>query len=332
MLPGKYGMTHSKEFAGIPVLVTGANGFIGSHLSRYLVNLNADVHVFVRESSDRSRIRDREDRLTVWHGDITDYSSVLRCLANAKPKIIFHLAAVRDVARDIRLLDPMFSINLTGTINLFRAVQEAGIFPACVVNTGSSEEYGKGQAPFLESQREMPVSPYSASKAASTHLAQMAYKSLGMPVVTLRPFLAYGPEQDTDMFVPSLIRHCLEKKDFRMTSGDQTRDFVYIEDVVDAYLRAAFSNSAIGEVINIGSGIEYRIRDIAEKILQKMGNPIQLIIGAREKRQGEADHFFCSNKKAYDALGWSPKTDINEGLDRTIAWFRDSGFSSLTGL
>ncbi len=331
MLPGKYGMTHSKEFAGIPVLVTGANGFIGSHLSRYLVNLNADVHVFVRESSDRSRIRDREDRLTVWHGDITDYSSVLRCLANAKPKIIFHLAAVRDVTRDIRLLDPMFSINLSGTLNLLRAVQEAGISPSCIVNTGSSEEYGKGQTPFVESQREMPVSPYSASKVASTHLAQMVHKSLAIPLVTLRPFLAFGPGQDTDMFVPSLIRHCLEKKDFRMTSGDQTRDFVYIDDIVDAYLRAALSSSAIGEVINIGSGVEYRIRDIAEKILQKMGNPIRLSIGAREKRQGEADHFFCCNKKANEILGWSPKIGIDQGLDRTISWFRDSGVSSHTG-
>jgi len=169
------------------------------------------------------------------------------------------------------------------------------------------------------------------SKVAATHLGQMLYRTSGLPVVTLRPFLVYGPGQGTDMFVPSLIRHCLQKKDFRMTSGDQTRDFVYIDDVIDAYLRAAFSSSAIGEVINIGSGTEYRIRDIAEIILQKMGNPIRLIIGAIKKRQGEADHFFCSNKKAHDVLGWSPKTGINEGLDKTIAWFRDSGNRSLTG-
>ncbi len=327
---GKYGMTHSQLFAGMSVLVTGASGFIGSHLSRYLVNLDAEVHVFVRDSSDRFRLFDIKDRVTVWHGDITHYSSVYNCLANARPNVIFHLAAARDVTRDIRLLDPMFNTNLTGTINLFRAVQEAGISPACIVNTGSSEEYGNGQTPFVESQREMPVSPYSASKAASTHLAQMLHRSIGIPVVTLRPFLAYGPGQDADMFVPSLIRHCLQKKDFRMTSGDQTRDFVYIDDVIDAYLRAAFSSSAIGEVINIGSGNEYCIRDIAEKILQKMGSPIRLIIGAMEKRQGEADHFFCSNKKANDVLAWSPKTSIDEGLDRTIVWFRDSSRDTLS--
>ncbi len=185
--------------------------------------------------------------------------------------------------------------------------------------------------PFVESQREMPVSPYSLSKVAATHLGQMLYRTSGLPVVTLRPFLVYGPGQSTDMFIPSLIRHCLEKKDFRMTAGDQTRDFVYSDDLIDAYLRAAFSSSARGEVINVGSGAEYLIRDIAEKILQKMGEPIKLIIGAIEKRKGEAEHFFCNNKKAYDVLGWRPSIGIDEGLDRTIAWFRDFASSTPTG-
>lgn len=324
MPPGKYGMTHSQLFAGIPVLVTGANGFIGSHLSRCLVNLNAEVHIFVRDGSDRLRLRDIEDRVTVWHGDITRYSSAYNCLAGARPKIIFHLAAARDVTRDIRLLDPMFTINLTGTINLFRAVQEAGLSPNCIINTGSSEEYGPSAAPFMENQREMPVSPYSVSKVAATHLGQMLCRTSGLPVVTLRPFLAYGPGQDTDMFVPSLIRHCLEKKDFRMTAGDQTRDFVYIDDIIDAYLRAAFSSSAIGEVINIGSGIEYRIRDVAEQIVSKMESPVSLMIGALQKRVGEAEHFFCNNDKAQEILGWVPVVSLDKGLDRTISWYHNS--------
>lgn len=317
-------MTHKRLFAGIPVLVTGANGFIGSHLSRCLVGLNAEVHVLLRQGCDRSRLQDIEDQITIWHGSITHYDEVCRCLAGARPKAIFHLAAARDVTRDIRLLDSMVATNLTGTMNLLRAVQETGITPACIVNTGSSEEYGKGRTPFVESQREMPVSPYSVSKVATTHLGQMLYRTSGLRVVTLRPFLVYGPGQGTDMFIPSLIHHCLGKKDFMMTAGDQTRDFVYIDDLIDAYLRAAFSSSAPGEVINVGSGIERRIRDIAEKILQKMGNPIRLIIGAIEKRQGETDHFYCSNKKAHEILGWSPAIGIDEGLDKTIAWFRDS--------
>lgn len=328
---GKYGMTYSKLFAGIPVFVTGANGFIGSHLSRYLVNLNAEVHVLVRDGSDRSRLSDIEDRITVWRGDITHYDLVCKCLSGARPKVIFHLAAARDVTRDIALLAPIVNINLAGTINLFKAVLDTGTSPACIVNTGSSEEYGNGQTPFVESQREMPVSPYSLSKVAATHLGQMLYRTSGLPVVTLRPFLVYGPGQSTDMFIPSLIRHCLEKKDFRMTAGDQTRDFVYSDDLIDAYLRAAFSSSARGEVINVGSGAEYLIRDIAEKILQKMGEPIKLIIGAIEKRKGEAEHFFCNNKKAYDVLGWRPSIGIDEGLDRTIAWFRDFASSTPTG-
>ncbi len=317
-------MTHKRLFAGIPVLVTGANGFIGSHLSRCLVGLNAEVHVFVRDGSDGSRLQDIDDRITIWHGSITQYDEVCRCLAGARPKVIFHLAAARDVARDIRLLDAMVDTNLTGTINLLRAVQETGITPAGIVNTGSSEEYGKGRTPFVESQREMPVSPYSVSKVAATHLGQMLYRTSGRPVVTLRPFLVYGPGQGTDMFIPSLIHHCLKKRDFRMTAGDQTRDFVYIDDLIDAYLRAAFSSSAPGEVINVGSGTEYCIRDVAEQIVRKMGSPVRLMIGELQKRAGEAEHFFCNNEKAREILGWSPLVPLDEGLDRTISWYRHS--------
>jgi len=315
------GLTYSRFFAGVPVLVTGANGFVGSHLCRYLVNLNAEVHVFVRDASDRSRLRDIEDKITVWHGDITLYNLVCNCLLGARPKVIFHLAAARDVKRDIALLAPVVNTNLTGAINLFRAVEETGISPSCIVNTGSSEEYGNGQTPFVESQREMPVSPYSLSKVAATHLGQMLYRTSGLPVVTLRPFLVYGPGQSTDMFIPSLIRHCLEKKDFSMTAGDQTRDFVYIDDLIDAYLRAAFCSSATGEVINVGSGIEYRIKDVAEQIVLKMGSPVRLMIGALQKRAGEAEHFFCNNGKAREVLGWSPLVSLDKGLDRTILWY-----------
>ena len=317
-------MTHSQLFAGMPVLVTGANGFIGSHLSRYLVNLNAEVHVFIRDGSNRFRLCDIEDRITVWRGDITHYSSLYNCLDGARPKVIFHLAAARDVTRDIRLLDSMFNINLTGTINLFRAVQETGLSLSALVNTGSSEEYGNGQVPFVESQREMPVSPYSASKVAATHVGQMLYRTSGLPVVTLRPFLVYGPGQGTDMFIPSLIRHCLEKKDFRMTAGDQTRDLIYVDDVVDAYVRTAVSRQAVGEVINVGSGIEYRIRDVAEKIVRNMESPVRLMIGVLQKRTGEAEHFFCNNDKAREILGWSPAVSLDKGLDRTISWYHHS--------
>jgi nucleoside-diphosphate-sugar epimerase len=147
---------------------------------------------------------------------------------------------------------------------------------------------------------------------------------MGLPIVTLRPFLIYGPSQDTNMFIPSLIHHCLEGKDFPMTKGDQTREFNYVDDIVDAYLLAAFCPKAVGEIINIGNGIEYKIKDVAEIIVKMMGSPIKLLIGNLSKRPGEASHFFCSNEKAKRLLGWFPKFSLDEGLKKTIEWFTNN--------
>src|SRR5205085_2108423 len=135
------------------------------------------------------------------------------------------------------------------------------------VQTGTFEEYGTGPVPFVEDQREEPVSPYSASKAAATHFCQMLHRSLHYPVIVLRPCLMYGPFQSADMFIPSLIDSCLRGQDFPMTSGEQTRDLSYVSDVIEAYLLAIRRPKAIGEVINIGSGQEYKIKDVAKKIV-----------------------------------------------------------------
>jgi nucleoside-diphosphate-sugar epimerase len=305
------------------VLVTGATGFIGSHLTRRLLSERADVHILLKKKSNPFRIKDIAGDITLSYGDIRDCSDVSLCLKSVRPQIIFHLAALRNVKRDPELIEQMIDINLKGTINLLRGVIEENINIECFVSTGSSEEYGDGPTPFNEDQREIPVSPYSASKVAATYFSQMLCKTMHLPVVTLRPLLTYGPYQDTDMFIPALIQHCLERKDFPMTEGDQTREFNYVDDIVDAYLLAAVSPEAAGEVINIGNGIEYRIRDVAEMIVRMTGNPIQLKIGALPKRPGETKHFFCNNEKAKRLLGWSPKTDLNEGLKKTIDWYRN---------
>lgn len=304
------------------VLVTGAAGFIGSHLSKRLLEEGVEVHVLLRKGTDQFRIQGLLGDLTVWYGDLRDYQAICSCIKNSRPQIIFHLAALRDVKRVPELIEPMIETNVKGTLNLLRGGMEEKINLECFVNTGSSEEYGNGLAPFNEDQREMPVSPYSASKVAMTYFCQMLHKTMGFPIVTLRPFLTYGPYQDIDMFIPSLISHCIERKDFPMTEGDQTREFNYIDDVVDAYLLAACSPHAAGEVINIGNGVEYGIRDVAEKVVCMMGNPIRLLVGALRKRPGEVKHFFSSNEKAKRILGWSPKIGIAEGLGTTISWYQ----------
>lgn len=306
------------------ILITGATGFIGSHLARRLLEEGAEVHVLLKKDSNQFRIQDILGNLTVWYGDLRDYPSICLCIKNSRPQIIFHLAALRDVSRDLELIEPMIDINLKGTMNLLRGGLKEKVPLERFINTGTSEEYGDGTAPFREDQREMPVSPYSASKVAVTYFCHMLYKTIGLPIVTLRPFIVYGPFQDTDMFIPSLIKHCLEGKDFPMTEGDQTREFTYIDDIIEAYLLAARSPEAVGGVINIGNGVEHRIRDVAEKVVRMMGNPIRLLIGALPKRPGETKHLFCSNENAKNLLGWSPKISLDEGLERTITWYKNS--------
>ena len=306
------------------VLLTGAGGFIGSHLARRLVDEDAEVHILIKKDSDRFRLQDISNKILLWDGDILDYPSICTCLRAARPQIIFHLAALLNVKRDPALIEPMIEININGTLNLLRAVIKEEISLESFVNTGSAEEYGNGPVPFIEDQREMPVSPYSASKVAVTHFCQMLYRSIGLPVVTLRPFLVFGPSQDNGMFIPSLIKHCIGGKDFPMTEGNQTREFTYVEDIVEAYILAAQCPRAAGEVINIGTGIEYKIRDVAERIVSKMGNPIRLLVSALPKRSGETEHFFCSNEKAKGLLGWSPRIALDEGLERTIKWYKEN--------
>jgi len=304
------------------VLVTGASGFIGSHLVRRLLKEGAEVHIFIRKGSSHFRIYDIIPDLIVWEGNLEDWNSTYSCIKNSKPQIIFHLASFRNVERNFELINHMIDTNIKGTVNLIKAVIDEKITLECFINTGTCEEYGNAHTPFHEDQRETPVSPYSASKVATTHLCQMVFKTMELPTITLRPFLTYGPYQDTDMFIPSLIYHCLNGKDFPMTEGTQTREFNYIDDVVDAYLFAAASRGAVGEIINIGNGVEYRIKDVAEKIVNMMDNPIRLLIGALPKRLGETSHFFCSNEKAKELLGWSPKVGLDEGLEKTIRWYR----------
>lgn len=305
------------------VLVTGATGFIGSHLVRRLLIEGAEVHILVRKGSNCYRISDVIRNLIIWHGELKDYSSIDYCIKNSKPQIIYHLAADRNVKRDLNLIDSIIDTNVKGTIYLLKAVVETDTPLECFVNTGTSEEYGDGFTPFHEEQREVPVSPYSASKVAATYFCQMIHKTVGLPVVILRPFLTYGPYQDIDMFIPSLISHCISGKDFPMTEGSQTREFNYVDDIVEAYLLASTCPNAIGEIINVGNGLEYSIKDVAEKIVKMMGNPIRLLVGALPKRPGEATHFFCDNKKAISLLNWSPVIELEEGLKRTIDWDRN---------
>jgi len=306
---------------GIRVLVTGAAGFIGSHLSRELVGRNAEVFLIDKPGISTARIEDILDKVRVHSVDITDFSSLKNSIREIRPQKIFHLAAYVDVTRDWAIVDKMINVNIKGTLNLLRSLE--GVNYDCFVNTGTCEEYGDNPTPFSEDQVPNPVSPYSASKVSTTMFCQMLHKTVNLPIVTVRPLLTYGPGQESQMLIPSLIKNALNGKSFKMTKGEQTRQFNYIDDVVEGFILAGTTPEAIGEVINLGSGAEYRIKDVAKMILNLMGNPIKLEIGALPYRPGETMHFYCSNEKEKKILGWRPNIPLKVGLKRTIDWYKN---------
>jgi len=310
------------SLSGCRVLVTGATGFVGAHLAARLVAVGAEVHATLRESSDPWRLRALGvlEAVNLAICDLTEPDAVRRLLERVRPSHVLHLAAAVNVARDPELVPLVLANNVQGTYHLLASAIAVGA--TCFVNTGSSEEYGDGRAPFRESDKVSPVSPYSWSKAAVTELCATLHRTRRWPLVTVRPFLTYGPLQTNDMLVPATIRHCLAGRPFPVTAGEQTRDLNYVEDIVEGYLLAATVPAAIGGVFNLGSGQEYRVREVVAQIAGLLSRPDLPQYGALPYRTGEAMHFYCDNSLARRVLGWQPHVDLAAGLERTAAWYR----------
>jgi len=314
------------KLAGASVLVTGGTGFLGSHLVRRLVGHDANVAITVRAGTEPRRIRDVVNRTRRIEADVTDAASLRAAVREAAPDAVFHLAAwtggrhadVEDAFRR------SLAVNHEGTMNVLKAVRDEAP-GARVVRTGSMAEYGDGEAPFREDSPTREDSSYSGSVILATHLAHAIAPTWGLKPVTLRPSLIYGPAQDSDYFLPGLIRACLAGADFPMTTGEQGVDFVFVEDVVEALVRAAGSGAAAGEIFNVGSGVEITVRELAETVVRRTGTRAKLLIGAVPTREREAQHRCLDIGKAERMLGWTPRTPLEEGIDLTVAWFRENG-------
>jgi len=302
------------------VFVTGAAGFIGSHLVKRLLDEGAHTHILLKKNESTWRIKDRLDDVSVWEADLTDLTSLQSILPRVNPQFIFHLAALVDVSRSWDKIGPMVSTNLLGTINLLTALKNASF--EAFVNTSSSEEYGALPAPCREDQREAPISPYSFSKLSSTHFCQMAAKTFDLPIISLRLFPTYGPFQESTMFIPSAITSLLAKKNFSMSPGEQKREFNFVDDIVEAYLKVAVCSEAHGEVLNVGNGIPYKLKQVISIIKELIGGNLNIEIGALPYRKGEGSDSFCDNHTVRRLTGWSPQVSLEEGLRVTIEWYK----------
>jgi nucleoside-diphosphate-sugar epimerase len=292
---------------GAAVLVTGASGFLGSHLCTRLLADGAHVH-----ATSRTARTSEHARLRWWQRDLSDPGSARALLGEIRPDVVFHLAGQVSAAPDLALVRPAFASLLGSTVSLLAAATELGC--RRLVVTGSLTE--------PESAEVAPSSPYAAAKWASSAYARMFHALYETPVVIVRPFMTYGPRQDPGKLIPHVIRSLLEGTPPKLASGRWLADWVYVDDVIDGFALAATRPAIDGRTFDLGSGVLRSTRDVVEKIASRIPSRAEPQFGALPDRPAErvrkAD---LGTAKA--ALGWEPRTALEAGLDRTIAWYRD---------
>ena len=311
------------EFNGKTVLVTGAGGFIGSHLTKSLVESGAATRALVHYRSDGSRGwlegSPHKNDIEIIAGDVRDYDSVLRSVRGCD--VVFHLAALIGIPYSYHAPRSYLATNVEGTLNLLQAVREVGV--SRLIHTSTSEVYGSAKyIPIDEKHPLQGQSPYSASKIAADKLAESFHLSFGLPVVTVRPFNTYGPRQSARAVIPTIITQCLGPKLVKIGNEDPTRDFNFVADTVNGFLCAGVADEAIGRTVNLGSGVEVSIRDLALKIVTLVGGDIQIENDDERVRPeaSEIDHLLAANTLAKEYLDWSPSVSLEDGLRQTIAW------------
>jgi nucleoside-diphosphate-sugar epimerase len=304
------------------VLVTGASGFIGSHLVRRLLADGARVAVTVRYDSviKNERLRDVWDDLDVVEADLRNRGA-LAAVRDRRPEVVFHLAAYNDVGGSFGQVEECFDVNAKGTANLIDQCGDVERF----VYMSTSEVYGHQTAvPFTETMCPDPISPYAITKYAGELFCRMRQRIGGAPsVVVVRPFNAYGPYQSAKAVIPELIVRCLRNEPVVTTTGRQTREFNYVADIVDGLVRAAACTSPVEGPVNLAAGQEVAIRDLVLLIAELTGSSSDLQIGALPHRPTEIWRMFATNDRARVLFGWEPRVPMREGLAETIDWFRE---------
>lgn len=311
---------------GKKVLVTGAEGFIGSHLAERLTELGADVRAMVLYNSFNNwgwlETLDSEARngIEVYMGDVRDYGSV-RKAADGR-ELIFHLAALIAIPYSYRAPYSYVDTNITGTLNVLECAREGGMK---VVHTSTSEVYGTAlYVPIDEGHPLQGQSPYSASKIGADKLAESYFRSFGLPVSTIRPFNTYGPRQSARAVIPTIITQIMSGvKKIKLGALTPTRDFNFVKDTVEGFIKVAESDKSMGEVINIGSGKEISIGDLAGLIIKLTGrDDVEIFCDSERYRpeKSEVSRLLCNNEKARAVLGWSPSYTLEAGIKETIFW------------
>jgi NAD dependent epimerase/dehydratase len=313
---------------GKKVLITGADGFIGSHLTETCIAQGAHVRAFVYYNSfgqwgwldtlDQRILKKAE----IFAGDIRDFSCVLEACKDVD--VVFHLAALISIPYSYKAPDSFVATNITGTTNILQAGKIQGVKK--IVHTSTSEVYGTAQyAPIDEKHPINPQSPYAATKSAADSLALSFYRSFDLPVTVLRPFNTFGPRQSARAVIPTVISQILAgKKTIALGNLDSTRDLNFVGNTVDAFIRLAEADGGLGEIYNTGSGVEVSIREVVEIIQEILGSKAKIEKDPKRVRpsKSEVERLVCNGEKLKGLTDWSPKVSLKEGLKQTCTWMR----------
>lgn len=318
------------NWIGKKVLVTGSEGFIGSHLVERLVELGSDVTAFVLYNSANSWgwldtfEKSKQDQIRTFTGDVRDEYCVRQAVK--EKEFVFHLAALIAIPYSYYASASYIDTNIKGTHNVLQACREYSIRK--MVHTSTSETYGTAQyVPIDEKHPLQGQSPYSASKIGADMMVESFYRSFNTSVATIRPFNTYGPRQSARAIIPTIATQVLSgMKEIKLGSLSPTRDLNYVKDTVEGFIKIAESEKSIGQVINIGSGKEISVGDLALKIFKLIGKDVRILSDEHRVRpkNSEVERLCADNSKALELTGWRPAYTLDEGLMETIDWIKDN--------
>lgn len=315
-------------WVGKRVFVTGAGGFIGSHLCERLVKEGAEVTAFLRYTSRSSDgllalgPPDVRAAIRKVHGDLRDPAALHRAVAGQE--IVFHLGALIAIPYSYLHPTEVAEVNVMGTVNVLNAARDAGV--TRFVHTSTSEVYGTARTvPIREDHPLTGQSPYSASKIGADALVDAYHRAFDLPVATLRPFNTFGPRQSGRAVIPTIIGQALKGNEIKLGSLTPTRDFTFVEDTARAFLAVASCDAAIGRVLNAGNGREISVGEVAARIVARVGRPVRIVEeGARTRpARSEVMRLICDASMLRDLTGWQPQVTLDEGLDRVISFMRE---------
>jgi len=308
-------------FSNKNVLITGGAGFIGANFTYKFLDLGYNVHLIEKKESNLWRLKDIREKIGLHHVDLKNYNKLESLITKLKPLIILHFAALGTYPRKQKEVKEMVETNLLGTINLVNACSRINF--KCLINTGSSSEYGIKDKPMKESDLLEPDNPYGITKAAGTIYCQYMAKKLNLPIVTMRLFAVYGYFEEQARLIPTIIKACFKNSGLKLSSSNSVRDFIFIEDIISAYLLAIEKIKKIkGEIFNIGFGKQNTIDKVVKIIKKITASNIQPQYGKIEEVQYEPRNWVADISKIKKLLNWQPRYDLEEGLKKDVDWFK----------